>query len=209
MNKLEFQMDIPAVTREYTPGSCRNSRKHMRRSPPCQMSPVSLHCVQSNCVFPIKHVRNLDFLDWTPESPQEHCHNIIAFRSLLLLLSHFSRVRLCATPWMAAHQVPPSLGFSRHEHWSRLPFPSLMHESEKWKVNVKSLSRVRLLATPWTAAHQAPPSTGFSRQEDWSGVPLPSLLDHYRAVSKCHRNVSVLDTVKVWERSFLNMCFLR
>ena len=34
---------------------------------------------------------------------------------------------------MAAHQTPPSLGFSRQEHWSGLPFPSLMHESEKWK----------------------------------------------------------------------------
>ena len=33
-----------------------------------------------------------------------------------LLLSHFSRVRLCATPQMAAHQDPPSLGFSRQEH---------------------------------------------------------------------------------------------
>ena len=34
---------------------------------------------------------------------------------------------------MAAHQTPPSLGFSRQEHWSGLPFPSPMHESEKWK----------------------------------------------------------------------------
>ena len=42
----------------------------------------------------------------------------------LLPLSHFSRVRLCATP---------SLGFSRQEHWSGLPFPSPMHKSEKWK----------------------------------------------------------------------------
>ena len=49
---------------------------------------------------------------------------------LLLLLSHFSRVRLCATPETAAHQAPPSLGFSRQEHWSGLPFPSPMHESE-------------------------------------------------------------------------------
>ena len=49
---------------------------------------------------------------------------------LLLLLSHFSRVRLCVTPWMAAHQAPPSLGFSRQEHWSGLPFPSPTHESE-------------------------------------------------------------------------------
>ena len=52
---------------------------------------------------------------------------------LLLLLSRFSRVRLCATPWTAAHQAPPSLGFSRQDHWSGLPFPSPMHESEKWK----------------------------------------------------------------------------
>ena len=49
---------------------------------------------------------------------------------LLLLLSRFSRVRLCATPSMEAHQAPPSLGFSRQEHWSGLPFPSPMHESE-------------------------------------------------------------------------------
>ena len=42
----------------------------------------------------------------------------------LLLLSRFSRVRLCATPEMAAHQAPPSLGFSRQERWSGLPFPS-------------------------------------------------------------------------------------
>ena len=32
---------------------------------------------------------------------------------------------------MAAHQGPPSRGFSRQEHWSGLPFPSPMHESEK------------------------------------------------------------------------------
>ena len=49
----------------------------------------------------------------------------------LLLLSHFSHVRRCATPYMAAHLAPPSLGFSRQEHWSGLPFPSPMHESEK------------------------------------------------------------------------------
>ena len=52
---------------------------------------------------------------------------------MLLLLSLFSRVRLCATPKTAAHQAPPSFGFSKQEHWSGLPFPSPMHESEKWK----------------------------------------------------------------------------
>ena len=48
----------------------------------------------------------------------------------LLLLSHFSRVQLCVTPLTTAYQAPPSLGFSRQERWSGLPFPS-MYESEK------------------------------------------------------------------------------
>ena len=82
-------------------------------------------------------------------------------RVLLLQLSRFSHVRLCATPQTAAHQAPPSLGFSRQEHWSGLPFPSPMPESEKWKVKLKLLSRSRLLATPWTAAYQAPLSMDF------------------------------------------------
>ena len=50
---------------------------------------------------------------------------------LLLLLSCFSHVRLCATPETAATRLPQSLGFSRQEHWSGLPFPSPVHESEK------------------------------------------------------------------------------
>ena len=44
---------------------------------------------------------------------------------LLLLLSRFSRVRLCATAQTAAHQAPLSLGFSRQELWSGEPLPSL------------------------------------------------------------------------------------
>ena len=41
MNKLEFRMNIPAVTREYNPGSCRTSWKPMKLSPPCEMRPDS------------------------------------------------------------------------------------------------------------------------------------------------------------------------
>ena len=36
-----------------------------------------------------------------------------------------SHVRILATPWMAAYQAPPPMGFSRQEYWSGLPFPSL------------------------------------------------------------------------------------
>ena len=52
---------------------------------------------------------------------------------LLLLLSRFSCVQPCATPLMAAHQAPSSLGFSRQEHWSGLPFSSPMAETEELK----------------------------------------------------------------------------
>ena len=54
-----------------------------------------------------------------------HLYGTVFYTTVkLLLLSHFSRVRHCATPQMAAHQALPSLGFSRQEHWSGLPLPS-------------------------------------------------------------------------------------
>ena len=59
---------------------------------------------------------------------------------LLLLLSCFSRVRLCATPWTAAYQASLSMGFSRQEHWSGLPFPSPLQSH--------SLLLTRLLYNP-------------------------------------------------------------
>ena len=40
------------------------------------------------------------------------------------VLSHFSHVWLFVTPWTVAHQAPLSMGFSRQEYWSELPFPS-------------------------------------------------------------------------------------
>ena len=43
---------------------------------------------------------------------------------LLLLLSRFSCVQLCATLWTAAHQAPLSMGFFRQECWSGVPSPS-------------------------------------------------------------------------------------
>ena len=53
---------------------------------------------------------------------------------LLLLLSRFSRVRLCATPWTAAYQASPSMGFSRQVHWSGLPFPSSSPEHHPFPI---------------------------------------------------------------------------
>ena len=115
---------------------------------------------------------------------------------VLLLLSRFSPVRLCATPWTAAHQAPPSLGFSRQEYWSGVSLPSLimcvsllqrwLQESLRPLCNVtlllpsgcaQPLSLVRLFATPWTVACQAPLFMGFSGQEYWRGVSIPTPRD--------------------------------
>jgi len=65
----------------------------------------------------------------------------------------FSRVRLSATPWTAAYQAPPSMGFSRQEYWSGAPLPS----------PVLSLIHVQLFLTPRSAAHQASLSFTISR----------------------------------------------
>ena len=57
------------------------------------------------------------------------CKSLVSYgytdfiRMSLLLLSRFSCVQLCATLWKEAHQAAPSLGFSRQERWSGLPFP--------------------------------------------------------------------------------------
>ena len=120
-------------------------------------------------------------------------------------MKSLSRVRLFATPWTVAYQALQSMGFSRQEYWSGLPFtspgdlpnpgiesgsPALQTDAlpseplEKSLLLLSCFSRVRLLATPWTAAYQSPLSMGFSRQDYWSGVPLPSpSFDYYLSVN--------------------------
>ena len=115
-----------------------------------------------------------NLIPFRKQKQRKHFWNVLSLL-LLLLLSHFSHGQLCATPQTAAHQAPPSLGFSRQEHWSGLPCPSPMYESEKWKWSCSVVSD-----SSWPQGlqpiYQASPSTGFSRQEYWSGVPLPSLV---------------------------------
>ena len=47
-----------------------------------------------------------------------------SYLRLKVKVKSFSCVRLFATPWTVALQTPPSMGFSRQEYWSGLPFPS-------------------------------------------------------------------------------------
>ena len=51
------------------------------------------------------------------QKPTQHCKAVSEVKSLI-------RVQLFATPWTVVYQAPPSMGFSRKEYWSGLPFPS-------------------------------------------------------------------------------------
>ena len=62
-------------------------------------------------------------------------------------MKSLSRVRLLATPWIAAHQAPPSMGFSRQEYWSGVPLEEAIKDLRKklsllahWVSHVPSLS---------------------------------------------------------------------
>ena len=52
-----------------------------------------------------------------------------------------SRVWLFATPWTAAYQAPPSMGFSRQEYWSGVPLPSLYVCLPPWYFGCKVASQ--------------------------------------------------------------------
>ena len=155
----------------------------------------------SNSMHSMLEIRNCQTLSIQP-APLPHTRfkngNILSFMTLLYLFDESQlqylwaaaaaakSLQLCpilCDPRDGSPPGSPSLGFSRQEHWWGLPFPSPMHESEKWKWS--RWSPVRLLATPWSAAHQAPPSMGFSRQEYWSGLAIPKMW--ICSLSSCHR----------------------
>ena len=85
-----------------------------------------------------------------------------------LLLSHFSCVRLCATPETRLPRPWDSPGKNTGVGCH------FLLQCMKVKSESEVAQSVRLFTTPWTVAHQAPPSFGFSRPEYWSGLLLPS-----------------------------------
>ena len=95
----------------------------------CQPTPVSLtekFHGQSNLVGYIpwghKEQTQLEHTH-THHSLVSHPHQILS-NLLKVKVQSLSRVQLFETPWIVDYQVPPSLGFSRQEYWSGLPFPS-------------------------------------------------------------------------------------
>ena len=70
-----------------------------------------------------------------------------------LKVKSLSRVRLFATPWTAAYQAPPSIGFYRQEYWSRVPLPSPIHEYQFSSV----AQSCPTLCEPHESQHARPP----------------------------------------------------
>ena len=68
--------------------------------------------------FPIPGILQARTLEWVAISFSNAWKWKVEVKSL-------SRIRLPVTPWTAAHQAPPSMGFSRQEYWSGVPLPSL------------------------------------------------------------------------------------
>ena len=79
------------------------------------------------CGLPFPSPRNLPDPGIKPASPALQADSVLSEPPGRLIQP------VAAAAKSAAHQAPLSLGFSRQEHWSELPFPSPMHESEKLK----------------------------------------------------------------------------
>ena len=60
-----------------------------------------------------------------------------------------SRVRLFTTPWTAAYQAPPSMGFSRQEYWSVVPLPFPCQWSNIWQITVSTGINAGLILVPY------------------------------------------------------------
>ena len=93
---------------------------------------------------------------------------------LLLLLSRFSHVQLLATPWTAAYQAPPSMGFSRQEYWSGVPLPSLV----SWPAAAKSLQSCPTLCNPIDSSPLSSSVPGIlqARTLEWVAISFSKAL---------------------------------
>ena len=77
------------------------------------------------------------------------CYNYyLKIAVVVLVVVLVSRVWLCETPWTVAHEAPLSMGFSRQEYWSRLPFPSQVTSQSRDQTQV-SCTAGRFFTT-WT-----------------------------------------------------------
>ena len=108
--------------------------------PECVYTPISHYTAAAAAKSLQSCLILCDPIDGSP--PGSPVHGILQARTLEWVAISFSnaskwkvkvkslsRVRPSATPWIAAHQAPPSMGFSRQEYWSGVPLPSPSHNT--------------------------------------------------------------------------------
>ena len=95
-----------------------------------------------------------------------------------------SRVQLFSTPWTAAYQTPPCIGFSRQEYWSGLPLPSpLDHQKSKRVPENHLLLLYGLCQSLWLCVSQQT-LENFSRDEN----TRPSYLSAKKSICRSRSN---------------------
>ena len=95
-----------------------------------------------------------------------------------------SRVRLLATPWTAAYQAPPSIGFSRQEYWSRVPLPSL----QQGLPNIKTLYAAAAAAAK---SLQSCPTLCDPIDGSPPGSPIPGILQA-RTLERVKHSIAII-----------------
>ena len=114
---------------------------------------------------------------------------------------------------MRPHRQQPSLGFSRQEHWSGLPFPSPMHESEKWKESRSVVSdpqrphglQPSRLLHPWDFPGKST-GVGCHCLLRLLMIPAPKRLKHAIVLSRKSLVIPLADRILVFLGSVLILC---
>ena len=110
------------------------------------------------------------------------------------MLSHFSRVQLCATPQTAAHQAPLSLEFSRQEHWSGGPLPPPTPLLRRFHVFARSCVAFRCAAS-WPHCEL---QVGRASVLSLLLCPVPGLTPN--TFQGLHRAWRILNLAGVWDK---------
>ena len=102
-------MAIPAITREYTPGACRNSRKLMRLPPRSKMRPDSTAFLAEEFHVPNQRHKDLRFPWWNWRESPRHCHN----KRRTLMSPQECKINWCTPNQLKMKHISPSLNHSQ------------------------------------------------------------------------------------------------
>ena len=117
---------------------------------------------------------------------EQLCQNLSCLSWQAAAATAAKSLQSCPTLCNPIDGSPPgslSLGFSRQEHWSGLPFPSPMHESEKWKVKIEVTQSCPTLSDPMDCSLPGSSVHGIfqARVQEWGAIAF-SVPDRLRAI---------------------------